>query len=249
MTCEGCNDSGCCCSPLSQFANSRVAGLHPEHVVHDTFVLTASEPSVSGTWGTLYQLLTPSIHLVGVSAFADPGNVATSSDLKGIAVLLYEASDPDDEETYVIHHGITLQPGESYTFGDEILGSWFDTGLYAQVIGNSGAVGSGTNDDRVILNVSYVERDNYSPSFTDQNLQLQHYWACNRTEDFKENWYGGSSNEDWANTGNSNPGSATVDKLTGPRWGQIDGVTMGDSLVTQAGDSLQDENLDAISIE
>ena len=115
MTCEGCNTSGCCCSPLSQFANPRSAGLHPDHINHEVFALVGSEPSTTGTWGTVYQLVVPSVHLVALSVFADPNNVEASGDLKGIAVMLFEASDPDDIATYTTHHSVMLKPGESYT--------------------------------------------------------------------------------------------------------------------------------------
>jgi len=157
--------------------------------------------------------------LVGLSVFADPNNVATSSDLKGVGVIFYTAEDPDEAIDVISKAAVTLQPGESYTFGDEIVGCWFDSGLFAQVVGNSGAIGSGSDDDKVVINVSYVPREFYSPAYPDGEHQAQYYWGCNRSEDFKENWYEGAGGSLWEDTGSASTpdgGVASTFEVKGP---------------------------------
>jgi hypothetical protein len=246
MACEGCGTSGCCCAPVSQFANTRVSGLHPETVVHQTFALTASEPSADGPWGIRYQLVPESVHLVGLSFFADPNNVATSTDLKGIAVTLYATEDPDTDAEDVVKFIVTLKPGESYTFGDEILGCWFDFGIYAQVVGNSAAIGSGTSDDKVVLNISHVERINYSPAYTEPIAQARHYWQCNREDNFLSNWYPGTGSDMWDGSGDASTPDTTVTSLV-PHGG---GSLWGDKwILDQQGDPIQTEEDDLLIID
>ena len=244
MACEGCGTSGCCCAPVSQFANTRVAGIHPEHVNHETFVLSAQEPSTSGTWGIRYQLIQPSIHVVGLSIFADPNNVETSTDLKGVSVTLYTTEDPDSTAEDVVKHIITLKPGGSYTFGDDIVGCWFDYGVYAQVVGNSAATGSGTSDDKVILNISYVERENYSPAYTEPIAQARYYWQCNREDDYLSNWYGGTGASAWANSGLAYTPDTATTNLVPP-----DSAGSDLYLQTQRGDFVQNQEEDLIILD
>ena len=250
MACEGCGTSGCCCAPVSQFANSRVAGIHPEHVRHEMFVLSASEPSVEGVWGVRYQLVNESIHLVGLSAFADPNIVATSSDVKVVGIIFYTANDPDSLISYDSKHAVTLQPGESYTFSEDIVGSWYDYGMFAQVVGNSGAIGSGSSDDKVIINLSYVPREFYSPAYADSDHQTQHYWACNRTEDFQDNWNSGTGGSSWADSGiASTPDSGVTSAFQIGGGGGLDYYDGALFIVDQDGDPIQSQEEDFLSID
>ena len=240
------NCAGCCCAPLQHFASPRVSGIHPESIKYDAFALSASEPSTSGSWGTAYQLLSASSHLIGLSVFADPGNVATSSDLKGIALIFFESVDPDNRDRWEIHHAVTLKPGESYTFGDEITGCWYDAGVFVSVTGNTAAIGSGVQDDRALINISYVARENYTPAYPSIDKQEQHYWYCNRDEEFKENWYTGFVGDAWADSNSSASGNSGIDKILDIGTMSAGQKALSSHLLDQSGDPIQTQEDDHI---
>lgn len=243
---EGNCTGGCCCAPLQHFANPRVSGIHPEVIQHDAFALSASEPSTSGSWGTAYQLLSYSSHLVGLSVFADPGNVATSSDLKGVALVFFESVDPDDRYSWEIHHAVMLEPGGSYTFGDEITGCWYDAGFFVSVTGNTAALGSGVQDDRVLINLSYVSREDYTPAYPSVDKQEQHYWYCNRDEEFKENWYTGFVGDAWEDSNSGEPGNAGIDKIIDIGTMNAGQRALSSQLLDQSGDPVQTQEDDQL---
>ena len=191
----------CCCASTTVFDNPRVGGLHPEKVLRETFTVSAREPGDGEDMGGFrHQLLRVSVHIVGLSVFADPGNASGSSDLKGVSCMFYTATEPDNTATYKYLATVALKPGESYTFGDEITGHFADLGLYVAAFGNSGLHGSNSVDDRIAINLTYTERREYTPAFQDPLEHVQHYWGCNRGDELYHNWYGGGEADSWTDS-------------------------------------------------
>ena len=193
--------------------------------------------------GFRYQLVPKSLHVVGATIFADPGNANGSGDLKGASCMFYTTHEPDTPESYEYIATVALKPGENYSFGDEITGAWIDAGLYVVVFGNSGFAGSNNYDDRVAINLTYVERRDYTPAFQDPLELAQHYWACNRTDDLYHNWYSGTQTDDWVDdAADYRPDSDGQLTIPPPPPPPIGGGITADPILTQHGDYLLDEN-------
>ena len=117
-------------------------------------------------------------------------------------------------------------------------------------MGNSGAIGSGSSDDKVIINLSYVPREFYSPAYADSDHQTQHYWACNRTEDFQDNWNSGTGGSSWADSGiASTPDSGVTSAFQIGGGGGLDYYDGALFIVDQDGDPIQSQEEDFLSID
>jgi len=232
----------CCCASTTVFDNPRVGGLHPEKIVRDSVVLSAREPGSGVDMGGFrYQLVNTSIHLVGLSVFADPGNASGSTDLKGVSCQFFTTQTPDDEGSYDYITTIVLKPGENYSCGDEITGAWLDSGLYVVVFGNSGVNGSNSYDDRVAVNLTYLDRKDYTPAYQDPLSLNQYYWSCNRSDDLYHNWYGGTQSDTWVDNSDEYIPDTSIQMTITPTYDAM-GTDGHRRLHAQSGDFVLDEN-------
>jgi len=208
------------------FLESDPAGLRYQLIIPSSHLLGMT----LSAWGSNIGG-NPNLHWESGATYDDPAHGSWN---QGVTVRLYSVEDPDAEEISDFILGVTLLPGEIFTLGDEYCGLFLDYGLYAEVRGielNADATfhylqpGGGTSSahnaftrsvgyrDRVQINATYVEREEYTPAYSMPTQTLQHYWNCANDDPFLSTFYSGASNEKWANSG----------KDTGASGGGTDG--------------------------
>lgn len=192
MSQEDCQ-CACCCASITIFDNPRLGGLHPDATNRIAQTLTGDST------GKRWQFIVPSVHVLGGTFFAPKSNRGDE-----IFVHLYSASQPTLGGNIDARYTFSLVPGGSHALGDELAGVRFDYGVFVEVIGEDPT--TAYLADRLMINLTYIERRYYSPAFYDQDALLNHYWHCVRGETAL--WSGfdlGSENEVWDDSGEDPP--------------------------------------------
>ena len=159
--------------------------------------------------------------------------------------MFYTAIEPDNTECYKYLATVALKPGENYTFGDEITGHFADLGLYVAAFGNSGLHGSNSVDDRIGINLTFIERRDYTPAYQDPLVLAQHYWSCNRGDDLYHNWWNGGEADAWTDSSTRYiPDSDVELTMVDPPSGG--GIQTNQPLTSQSGDYLLNQNGDPL---